>query len=77
MNEHAIRQAFEHLARGLDDGDLGRIAAGWAMPALVLSDAGATVVGDAGELERVFAQAPVRPWPWVDRVAGGRRSKRA
>jgi hypothetical protein len=57
MNEHAIRQALEHLARGLSDGDLGRIAARWVMPALILSDAGATVVDDAGELERFFVQA--------------------
>jgi hypothetical protein len=57
MNEHAIRQALEHLARGLSDGDLGRIAARWVMPALILSDAGATVVGDAGELERFFVRA--------------------
>jgi hypothetical protein len=26
MNEHAIRQPLEHLARGLSDGELGRIA---------------------------------------------------
>jgi hypothetical protein len=72
MNEHAIRQALEHLARGLSDGNLGRIAAGWAMPALMLSDAGATVLGDAGELERVLP----RPQSGIDHEASYRRDRR-
>jgi hypothetical protein len=57
MNEHGIREALERLGRGLSDGDLGTIARGWVMPALMLSDAGATVVGDAREIEELFARA--------------------
>ncbi len=57
MNKTEINKVLERLGQGLSTGDLQAVADCWAVPALFLSEAEATVLADAGQLKKLFAQA--------------------
>jgi hypothetical protein len=57
MDNDKITQALEHLGRALSAGDLRGVSSCFEVPGLFLSDDGATVLADASQLEKLFAQA--------------------
>jgi hypothetical protein len=57
MNDEKIRSSLECLGQALSTGDLREVSRCWEVPALVLSDEGATVLADANQIEKLFAQA--------------------
>lgn len=52
-----IGRLLEQLGQALSTGDLHKASACWAVPALILSDDGATAVIDTSEIEAFFEQA--------------------
>jgi ketosteroid isomerase-like protein len=56
-NEEQINESLEHYGEALSAGDLAGISSCWEIPGLVLSDEGAVVVSDKGQIEGFFAQA--------------------
>jgi len=52
-----IEAFFTDYAKALGDRDIGKIAAHWGVPALVLSDEGAVAVGKFEEVEAFFASS--------------------
>jgi hypothetical protein len=57
MNNEEIRALLERLGQALSAGDLRGTSNCWEVPAVVLSDEGATVLADAGAIEKLFARA--------------------
>lgn len=57
MQTDQIGQFLEQLGQALSEGDLHRAANCWKVPALVLSDDGATAVSASSEVEEFFSQA--------------------
>jgi hypothetical protein len=57
LDEELSRAFLERYAQALSAGDARAIASCWELPALVLSDEGATAVSSAAEVEKFFAQA--------------------
>ncbi len=57
MNEQSIRRCLEHIGQALSAADPHGIADCWALPALVLSDEGAIVLTEAGQIESFFTRA--------------------
>ena len=57
MDSDKIKQLLERLGRTLSAGDLRGVSSCFELPAVFLSDDGATILADAGELEKLFAQA--------------------
>lgn len=57
MIRDQIQQMLEYYGAALSDGNFAVIANAWAVPALVLSDAGALPVADIHEVEKFFAGA--------------------
>jgi len=52
-----IKQLLERLGRTLSAGDLRGVSSCFEFPAVFLSDDGATILAEASELEKLFAQA--------------------
>jgi len=57
MQTDQISLLFEQLGQALSAGDLHKASTCWGVPALVLSDDGATAVSDTREIEEFFSQA--------------------
>ena len=57
MQTDQISQLLEQLGQALSAGDLHKASTCWGVPALVLSDDGATAVSDTREIEEFFSQA--------------------
>ena len=57
MNTTEIKSLLERLAQALSTGDLSEASRCFATPSLFLSDDGATVLADVGQIEQFFAQA--------------------
>jgi hypothetical protein len=57
MDNDKITRALEHLGRALSAGDLRGVSSCFEVPGLFLSDDGATILADASQLEKLFAQA--------------------
>jgi hypothetical protein len=57
MNEDEIRRLLERLGQALNTGDMRGVTGCFAVPALFLSEDGATVLANTNELEKLFAQA--------------------
>jgi hypothetical protein len=57
MDSDKIRQLLERLGRALSAGDLRGVSSCFEVPALFLSDEGVTILADANQLEKLFAQA--------------------
>ena len=57
MERDKVERFLGRLGEALSNGDLQAISACFAVPALVLSDAGAIVISATDEIERFFAQA--------------------
>ena len=57
MQTDQIGQFLEQLGQALSEGDLHHAANCWGVPALVLSDDGATAVSASSEVEEFFSQA--------------------
>lgn len=57
MQTDQIGQLLEQLGQALSEGNLHQAANCWKVPALVLSDDGATVVSASSEVEEFFSQA--------------------
>jgi NTF2-like protein (DUF6841) len=57
MDEDKIRQLLERLGQAVSSGDLKGVSSCWEIPALFLSDEGATAFANSGEIEKVMAQA--------------------
>ena len=57
MDSDKIKQLLERLGRTLSAGDLRGVSSCFEVPGLFLSDDGATVLADASQLEKLFAQA--------------------
>jgi hypothetical protein len=57
MKNEKIRALLERLGQALSAGDLRGTSSCWEVPAVVLSDEGATVLADASQVEKLFAGA--------------------
>ena len=57
MDHDKITRLLERLGRTLSAGDLRGVSSCFELPALFLSDDGATILADASQLEKLFAQA--------------------
>ena len=57
MDSDKIKQLLERLGRTLSAGDLRGVSSCFELPAVFLSDDGATILADTSQLEKVFAQA--------------------
>jgi hypothetical protein len=57
MDNDQIMRLLERLGRTLSGGDLRGVSSCFEVPAVFLSDDGATILADASELEKLFAQA--------------------
>jgi hypothetical protein len=57
MQTDLISQLFERFGQALSASDLHQASTCWGVPALVLSDDGATAVSDRSEIEAFFSQA--------------------
>jgi hypothetical protein len=57
MQDDQIGRLLEQLGEALSAGDLHKASTCWAVPALILSDDGATAVIDTSEVEAFFEQA--------------------
>jgi len=57
MQTDQISLLFEQLGQALSAGGLHKASTCWGVPALVLSDDGATAVSDTREIEEFFSQA--------------------
>jgi hypothetical protein len=57
MDNDKITRLLERLGRTLSAGDLRGVSSCFEFPAVFLSDDGATVLADASQLEKLFAQA--------------------
>jgi hypothetical protein len=57
MHEERIHRMLDKLANAVSSGDVKAISSCWSFPALFLSDAGATVINAAAEVEYFMAQA--------------------
>ncbi len=57
MNTTEIDKLLERLGKTLSSGDLQGVSGCFAVPALLLSDEGATLLADANQIEKLFAQA--------------------
>lgn len=57
MQTDQIGQLLEQFGQALSEGDLHHAANCWGVPALVLSDDGATAVSASSEVEEFFSQA--------------------
>jgi hypothetical protein len=57
MEKETMRELLERLGQALSAGDLRATSSCWAVPAVFLSDEGATVLADADEIEKLFARA--------------------
>ena len=57
MDSDQIMQLLERLGRTLSAGDLREVSSCFEVPAVFLSDDGATILADASQLEMLFAQA--------------------
>ena len=57
MDSDKIKQLLERLGRTLSAGDLRGLSNCFEFPAVFLSDDGATILADASQLEKLFAQA--------------------
>jgi hypothetical protein len=57
MQTDQIGQLLEQFGQALSEGDLHHAANCWGVPALVLSDDGATAVSASSEIEEFFSQA--------------------
>lgn len=57
MHPDQIGRLLEQLGQALSAGDLHKASTCWAVPALILSDDGATAVTDTSEIEAFFEQA--------------------
>jgi hypothetical protein len=57
MDNDKITQLLERLGRTLSAGDLQGVSSCFELPAVFLSDDGATILADATQLEKSFAQA--------------------
>ena len=57
ITRDAVQRFLETLGGALTRGDAAAVARCWEVPALVLADQGAIMVGDLAEVERFFARA--------------------
>jgi hypothetical protein len=57
LGESQVRAFLERLGRAVSAGDLPQISRCWDVPALVLSDEGATAVGSFESIEAFFDRA--------------------
>jgi hypothetical protein len=57
MDNDKITQLLERLGRTLSARDLKGVSSCFELPAVFLSDEGATILADANQLEKLFAQA--------------------
>ena len=57
LGESQVRGFLERLGRAVSSGDLQAISSCWDVPALVLSDDGATAVASIESIEAFFARA--------------------
>jgi hypothetical protein len=57
VDSDKISQLLERLGRTLSAGDLRGVSSCFELPAVFLSDDGATILADTSQLEKVFAQA--------------------
>ena len=57
MDHDKITRLLERLGRTLSARDLRGVSSCFELPALFLSDDGATILADASQLEKLFAQA--------------------
>jgi hypothetical protein len=51
MDKDQIRQLLERLGQAISSGDLKGVSTCWTFPAMFLSEAGATVLAEASQLE--------------------------
>lgn len=54
MNDDQVREMLERLGQALSEGDAKTVASCWEVPAMVLSDQGATAVAAMAEIELFF-----------------------
>jgi hypothetical protein len=57
LDSDRIKQFLENLGRALSAGDLAGVSHCFEVPAVFLSDDGATILADADQLKTLFAQA--------------------